>query len=174
LSLTFSADPKYLYNGKPLTQSIINIPLAVQGDWVAFELADEAWNPVVNGEFLSELYYAPTGALFSESVLGECGSCEPVNSNVYWDWSESPCNCDAPNISDAMINQSLTNLGFTSQALTSLIQMNSSPNIAPSVLLAALVSGAMTDPKFADMLKDLISKLPGSTTNKDTTKDSGK
>jgi hypothetical protein len=165
---------KYLYNGKPLTQSIINIPLAVQGDWVAFELADEAWNPVVNGEFLSELYYAPTGALFSESVLGECGSCEPVNSNVYWDWSESPCNCDAPNISDAMINQSLTNLGFTSQALTSLIQMNSSPNIAPSVLLAALVSGAMTDPKFADMLKDLISKLPGSTTNKDTTKDSGK
>lgn len=155
---------EYLYNGKKLIDQIVNIPIAIQGQWVAFELSDAEWELVQDSSTLTEMFYAPTGSVFTESILGQCSSCEPINKEVYWNWKDSPCDCDAPNIDSAMLNTTLSNLALTPQNLSSLISQVAMPNMAISTVLGTLIGKAFENPNFLSAsematLKELMKKL---------------
>lgn len=84
---------QYYFQGAPLSFSIINQPIAVWGEWVVFELADSPvthLRPCISSE---EIVSLPTAGLFSETLLGNCNSCEEPDDDLYKLRSEFPCGC---------------------------------------------------------------------------------
>ncbi|TQM89686.1 hypothetical protein [Roseinatronobacter monicus] len=67
-------------------------PIGVFGCSVAFPKADSVYvdEPLPPDESLITL---ATSGVYADSALGRCTSCETKDDDVYWDWSESPCNC---------------------------------------------------------------------------------
>ncbi len=41
----------------------------------------------------------PTRGAFAEAKLSNCNACEEIDNTRFWDWQESPCACDTPDIS---------------------------------------------------------------------------
>ena len=83
----------YEYDGAPLPHSIGNRPLAVWGTWVAFELEDGqsvTLRPCIEAH---EIVTLPTAGLFSETLLGQCNSCEKPDEDLYKIRHEHPCGC---------------------------------------------------------------------------------
>lgn len=89
------------YNGKPLITQILNEPLGVIGNYVAFELNNVDPTPIlppVNPTV--ETVILPTRGVFAESLLGECSSCETVEdeTGTVSEYRDFDCSCSAPAI----------------------------------------------------------------------------
>lgn len=97
-----------------LLDIIENRPLEVLGHSVAFPVSVGFWDSiqgrhgismkdllrVPKGILAEDLLTIPTRGLFAEAKLGHCNACEEIDDTKYWQWQESPCPCDAPEISD--------------------------------------------------------------------------
>lgn len=90
----------YFYNGSPLSEEIINQPIAVYGQWVAFELADSY--PQLPFQCVKDhiIVSLPTGGLFSETLLGRCNSCETPDLDVLEARTNHPCNCGCGDVEE--------------------------------------------------------------------------
>ncbi|WP_299455325.1 hypothetical protein [uncultured Microscilla sp.] len=146
-------------NGEPLINQIKNEPIAIQGNCVAFKVSDyalQAQTPIITKEHIT----MPTRGIFSEGILGHCNTCEKVNDEVFWDWSESPCNCGAPDITVATGNAGSNLSG--SDALKPTDFMQNSVNVQtggdiPVSALGNLLEALSADSKLRDpeVLADL-------------------
>ncbi|EAY29975.1 hypothetical protein [Microscilla marina] len=148
-----------LVGGEPLINQIKNEPIAIQGNCVAFKVNDyqlDHQTPIVTKEHIT----MPTRGIFSEGILGHCNTCEKVNDEVFWDWSESPCNCGAPDITVATGNAGSNLSG--SDALKPTDFMQNSVNVQtggdiPVSALGKLLEALSADSKLRDpdVLADL-------------------
>lgn len=150
----------YTYLGQPLLDQMENTPVGVIGDWVAFPATASmvpATNPVVEETFL----YAPTGNVFSEAVLGRCGSCEVQDNSVYWDWSDSPCSGNAPAITTGGLSQyqaaALNPFAFANP----LLGMQALSNLSASASLGSIAQAALGQSitAFPDMSEKMVDSL---------------
>jgi hypothetical protein len=121
----------------PLLFTIAGPPLAVYGDFVAF-----AQGPVQPGPFIaptSTMVTLPTPGVYSEGVLGRCGTCETVDPNTFWDWKDSPCTDNAPAIGDPPDPQTGTGAGsLKPDGIANLISF-ATPPAAPGSVLSEVV-----------------------------------
>ncbi len=80
------------YNGQPLISQIINNPIRVVGNWVAFPEADcsRVTDPGAKG--CEAIVVLPTQGIFSEGILSGCSTCETPDPSEYRDFK---CDCDA-------------------------------------------------------------------------------
>lgn len=178
----------YIVGGTPFLDKIENNPVGVIGDWVAFIDADA---PLEQGDQSVDetVIHAPTGNVFSEAILGQCGSCETIDDSVFWDWTGKTCPGSAPAITTGGLSQyqaagltpfnfanqllslqALSNLGataslgaITEQALQqSVANLPSIPESAIESLLTILqesASSGSSDPDYQAAVQDLIDKL---------------
>ncbi|WP_313952781.1 hypothetical protein [Accumulibacter sp.] len=100
--------------GVPLLDFIDNRPIEVLGTTVAFPIREDFWLRLQDdhrfglGDVLEppharvaeSLLTVPTRGVFAEGKLGHCNACEEIDDTRYWQWQESPCPCEAPDITD--------------------------------------------------------------------------
>jgi hypothetical protein len=85
-----------------LTDFIENRIVGVSGNYVAFPLTVTVFANELNTEVEKEserVITLPTRGVFAESKLSHCNACEVRDVTRYWDWTESPCPEEPPEIS---------------------------------------------------------------------------
>lgn len=143
---------------------IENNPLAVYGDFVVFPVAgsqpidDPAVVPV------SKLVTMPTPGVYAEGILGQCDTCEKIDSDRFWDWKDSPCPDNAPTVSSPSDPQtSVKPSDLRADAISNFVTFSSVPG-APesgikdliSTLLAHADKGSAEAKAMLDKLMDTI------------------
>jgi hypothetical protein len=71
------------------------------GEYIALPLAGTsiADKLVVVDDVTDErILSLPTRGAFAEAKLANCNACEEIDATRYWDWQQSPCDCDPPQI----------------------------------------------------------------------------
>jgi hypothetical protein len=100
--------------GVSLLDFVDNRPIEVLGTTVAFAIREDFWTRLQDdrrlglGDVLEppharvaeSLLTVPTRGVFAEAKLGHCNGCEEIDDTRYWQWQESPCPCEAPDITD--------------------------------------------------------------------------
>lgn len=154
----------YTINNQPLIDLIENVPLGVVGDWVAFEEVNGYSNTPSNPDVNVTTIHAPTGSLFSEAILGQCGSCETIDNDVFWDWTGKTCPGSAPEITTGGLSQfqesGLNPFNFGN----SLLSLQALSNLEAGSSLSALVQAAMgtsiaSIPVISDKVIDSLTTL---------------
>jgi len=133
----------YSLAGTPLIDIIENEPLGVIGDWVAF--IDLAAEPLPQNLEAQETTFinSPTGSIFSEAIMGQCGTCETIDNSVFWDWTGKTCPDNAPDITTGGLSQ------FQSSGLTpfnfanSLLSLQALSNLSASASLGSIAQNAI-------------------------------
>jgi hypothetical protein len=129
---------------KPILDLVENTVVGADGMYVAYPLRDPLLLPEqywgVEGSTPEEkkdrylkslenpstqvderLIVLPTPGIFAESQLGACSACEKIDETRFWNWKESPCPDQAPDITAAMLGsryQAPTGLEFVTPGLT--------------------------------------------------------
>lgn len=85
-----------------LSDFVENRVVEVLGDYLVLPLgsdriAETLVSPVDEPD--RRLISLPARGAFAEAQLAKCNACEVVDDTRYWDWQESPCPCEAPEIS---------------------------------------------------------------------------
>ena len=106
----------------------------------------------------------PTPGVYSEGILGQCDTCEVIDPNKFWDWSKSPCNDKAPEITNLPTPQSgVKPSDLKTEAISNLITLTTVPDTPDSILkdlLSSLVSKADSGSTEArTLLQELLGKL---------------
>lgn len=146
--------------GVNLIGQIENVPLAIHGDFVAFAVAgsslvdDPAILPV------SRVVTLPTPGVYAEGVLGRCDTCEIIDPARHWDWKDSPCPDNAPELPDPADPQKGPGIkDLLPDAITSLVTFASVPGAPASginELVKTLIASADAGSKEA---RALLEKL---------------
>ena len=133
----------YTISGQPLIDKIENAPLGVIGDWVAFAEAGTTPQIPIDPDTNTTTIHAPTGSLFSEAILGQCGSCETIDDSVFWDWTGKTCPDSAPDITTGGLSQfqaaGLTPFNFAN----SLLSLQALSNLSASASLGSITQSAI-------------------------------
>jgi hypothetical protein len=90
-------------DGFRVIDKIENRIVGITGDYVAFPLTKVKGSfaaTIPDTEIKQQILSIPTRGAFAEAKLGHCNSCETRDVTRYWDWQESPCDCDSPEISN--------------------------------------------------------------------------
>jgi hypothetical protein len=146
--------------GVSLIVQIENEPLAVHGDFVAFAVAGTQLvdDPTVLP--VSRVVTLPTPGVYAEGVLGHCDTCEIIDPARHWNWKDSPCPDNAPELPDPADPQKGPALkDLLPDAITSLVTFASVPGAPASGiadLVKTLVASADAGSKEA---KALLEKL---------------
>lgn len=146
----------YEYQGKPLSYHVINEPIGVIGNWVAFVKADAA---LVNNGNVSdncEVVTLPTRGYYLEALLGQCGACEMVtpDSNEYRDWE---CTDLSPELTDLSTGRNNANL------------INVTPSSFPSNSIVSIKTDSQTGSTKG--IFDVFDKIFGSSSETNLDKD---
>lgn len=127
-----------------LIGEIENEPLTVYGDFVVFPVAGSL--PLDDPSVLpiSKLVTMPTPGVYAEGLLGQCDTCEKIDPDRFWDWKDSPCGDDAPDVSEAQkpqsgVKESDLKPDLKPDLISNLIQFSNVPD-APSSIIKDLVS----------------------------------
>lgn len=151
-----------MFRGEPVLDWIVNRPLEVLGDAVAFEIFSgrdrqlDAFDERRSAEgelYVEQLLTLPTRGIFAEAKLGHCNANEFIDKDRFWDWQTSPIPDDAPAISGADAGsryQAPTGLTPTAfpQSLVNIVNPQALPD--PSGLAGALSTLAASN-VFRDM-----------------------
>lgn len=139
-----------------LLDVVMNEPLGIQGDSIIYPLThiEEIRDSDEPLEVVSKIISFPTKGVFAESKLGHCNSCEERDPSKYWDWKESPCDCDqtpeiAPISSGSRYQQPNVNpTNFPSNVLNVV-----NPPPAPEYSGLDNATKVMTSSQLADKMK---------------------
>jgi hypothetical protein len=133
-----------VFRGEPVLDWIVNRPLEVLGDAVAFEIFsgrdrqldvfEERRLPPEGELYVEQLLTLPTRGIFAEAKLGHCNANEFIEKDRFWDWQTSPIPDDAPAISGA-------DAGSRYQAPSGLV-----PTAFPQSLVNIVNPQALPDP----------------------------
>lgn len=95
----------------PLTDVIHADPVGIYGDFLVFlagdtREVDRSSEPPETDDRRSTTFYPsvefiqalPSRGTYAETKLSECNSCEITDNNRFWDWTESPCPDNSPEI----------------------------------------------------------------------------
>jgi hypothetical protein len=108
--------------GNVLADIVDNTVAGFVGNYVAFPLKGmehlpESYRENIDVKQLVEpgnpherLITLPTPGVFAESQLGQCSSCEKIDNTRFWDWQQSPCPDEAPDITADMLASRYQNL----------------------------------------------------------------
>jgi len=103
--------------GNNLTDIVDNTVAGTVGNYLAFPLRSQDYLPrefqgqvALPDEPDERLITMPTPGVFAESQLGSCSACEKIDDTRFWDWQQSPCPEEAPDITDAMLASRYQNL----------------------------------------------------------------
>ena len=88
----------YELDGQSLLDLVVNQPVAVLGEWVAFALLDYNFKPADPPEITTKEVVLPSRGVFAEALLGHCNACEVIDDERFWKWKDQPCPCSAPDI----------------------------------------------------------------------------
>lgn len=142
----------YEYNGVSLLDLLNPEPIAVQGDWVAFEIANSNEVPLSPCAIDNRVVSLPTGGMFAESLLGSCNSCEDVDQQILENHKEYPCGCGCagPEISLSSGGTPVTPVSVKPglAGATNVIGIQTAPD-APGNALSGLFA-AFANPNFSD------------------------
>ena len=158
------------YKEVEILSVIENRPVGAFGNLIAFPQLGEAAEPLEDedGQPLEpavQCVALPTHGVFAEAELGHCNSCEEKDVTRYWDWSKSPCPCDAPEIAPitagSRANQPNLQPSAMPAPVVNIVNPSSAPD--PSGMAGALRLLATPD-IFRDMsglqeVSDLLQKL---------------
>ncbi len=122
---------KYTYNGEPLLPQIINSPIGVVGNWVAFIKSDSILDCSDDISDKVSTVFLPSRGAYMEALLGQCTSCETVDSdsNEYRDWE---CKDISPTI-DSIKAENLNRINSYWELLLSSYQLHQSSPLKMSV-----------------------------------------
>ena len=147
-----------------LISLIENDPIAVNGDFLVFPVAGSQLVDDPSVLPVSKLVTMPTPGVYAEGILGQCDTCETIDPQRFWDWKDSPCPDNAPEVSNLPSPQAgVTPKDLKADAITNLITLAGVPEAPDSVikdLLSALVSKADSGSAEAKaLLNNLLEKL---------------
>ena len=153
---------QFEYNNNPLLTQIVNSPLGVVGNWVAFLLADRELtaDPAIEG--FEEIVYLPTRGIFGEGILGGCGSCETVEPDEFRDFD---CKCEDMNLALPQPENNLEKLtGLTASAPANIVQVGGFESAPAANLPGQLTellkqNGLFNDLTGLENLKALLESL---------------
>jgi hypothetical protein len=137
---------------------IENDPLTVYGDFVVFPAAGTVLNPDPTVPVTTKLITLPTSGVFAEGIIGQCNTCEVLDSNRFWDWKSSPCPDNAPAVTSAP-QAGVAPGSLKPDAISNMITFAAVPDAGQSALkdiLTSLVAQADGGSKSA---QDLLGKL---------------
>ncbi len=93
---------QYFEDGRSLLDSIDNYIVGISGNYVAFPAGELVVHiPGPNSPIypVERILSLPTRGAFAESKLSHCNASEKIDETRFWNWQESPCPADAPQIS---------------------------------------------------------------------------
>jgi hypothetical protein len=147
-----------------LIGEIENEPLTVYGDYVVFPVAGSL--PVDDPSVLpvSKLVTMPTPGVYAEGILGQCDTCERIDPDRFWDWKDSPCGDDAPDVSEAPkpqpgVKESDLKPDLKPDLISNLIQFSNVPDAPASIikdLISTLISKADSGSAEAKALLETV------------------
>ncbi len=144
---------EYNYLNKPLMDVIVNEPVAVEGCYVAFPMAnaDLILDPNVPTEY--SIVTLPTRGIFAEALLGQCDACEVVDVTRYRDFE-----CEAapafPEFSPSAPVS--TNLNQTALPASTIVNVTDPPNLPEGLLANTLESLAASQQAIQASLQSLL------------------
>ena len=127
-----------------LIDEIENVPVTVYGDFVVFPVAGSQLvdDPLILP--VAKLITMPTPAVYSEGILGQCGTCEMIDTTKFWNWKDSPCPDSAPAITNLPKPQEGTKPeDLKPDVISNLISFSTVPT-APDSILKALITSLIT------------------------------
>lgn len=155
---------RYNYNGDYLLPQIINSPIGVVGNWVAFLKSDSILDNTDKIPDEVSTVFLPSKGAYMEALLGQCSACETVDpkSNEYRDWE---CQELAPAIDPIKAEnlrpyQQLLNINPMQLPSTSLLEIQDIQKIEDGPGLIAKIADILDKSKFPDHTKlEILDKL---------------
>lgn len=118
-----------------LLDFVENRAVDVIGEYVVFPLASERVSEELRRRGLPQpderIISVPARGAFAEAKLSHCNACEEIDDTRYWDWQESPCGCDAPEIAPVTAGTRDRETGADSAALPDPLLTVVTPEAAP-------------------------------------------
>ena len=147
-----------------LISLIENDPIAVNGDFVVFPVAGSQLVDDPSVLPISRLVTMPTPGVYAEGILGQCDTCEKIDPDRFWDWKDSPCPDNAPEVSSPASHQpGVKPEDLKADAISNVISLSNVPGAPDSVfkdLLSSLISKADSGSAEAkELLNNLLQKL---------------
>lgn len=146
-----------------LIAQIENDPIAVYGDFLVFPAAGSQLEDNPDVLSVSNLVTMPTPGVYAEGILGQCGTCEKIDPDKFWNWKDSPCPDNAPSVGPPPAPQTGGPKDLKADAISNLITFANVPDAPDSVLkdlVSSLVSKADSGSAEAKSLLDnLLQKL---------------
>lgn len=146
-----------------LLSMIENAPIGVIGDFVVFPAGPLTQpSPPIPPTF--QLISMPTNGVYSEGILGRCGTCEKADDGVFWDWKDSPCPDSASKVELASPGHDLKLTDMLSpdeiKKLMTLTDPADPKFSLTEVVIKELLKDAQAGSKAAaDFLKDILKEL---------------
>lgn len=170
---------KIAYESGTLLEYVDFHPIAVFGDYIAFPLTGAADTRSANSlakELLSskvdpvQAYVSlPTRGVLAEAKLSTCNACEEIDVTRFWNWTESPCTDEAPNINGVTPGSRARDIDTRPSDLpTPVVNIVNSPAAPDPTGLAAAMNVIGTPNIFRDMsgrqeLSSLLQRLTDGT-----------
>lgn len=138
--LRLSRFDRFAWEEGRLSDYIDPWPLDVHGNYLAFAVGGYREIMEENQGRHERIVSIPTRGSFAEAKLSDCNSAEDIDPTKYWDWTESPCPDQPPEISalQAGSRAGSVDAGFTAMADKILQLMNAEDAPDPSGMASAM------------------------------------
>jgi hypothetical protein len=93
----------------------------------------------------------PTRGAFAEAKLSNCNACEVIDDTRFWDWQESPCTCEAPEITGIQPRDRAQDTVLTPSASPSTIGVEGTPSEPDPTGMANILELLGRSDVFRDM-----------------------
>lgn len=160
-----------LHGSKSLLLAIENEPVAVLGNLLAFPTSDVFQLPPDKRQSVERLASLPTRGVFAEARLSTCSVCEEKDNTRFWDWQESPCMDEAPEIQPVNTDtRHQAPTGVQPTPLPNPVVSIVSPPAAPdptgltSALQLMATANIFRDMSMKEQVADLLKKLSDNAT----------
>lgn len=148
--------------------------LGVLGDYMVFPFVDpngssfaETLRRRTPTDSVDSFVSLPTRGVLAEGKLGDCNLSEEIDPTRFWDWKESPCPDDAPEITGIQPGSRARDIDTTANPMPSPVVNIVNPQPAPDPQGVAAALAVLATPNiFRDMsglsgLNELLSGLAG-------------